>query len=677
MTVDPQVLRAERHLSVAEVIRRDAAKLIERWAERSVLEQPRAARLHHQTLLDHLPRFLRALSHALAHSEPADTLEPRLPALQHGAQRWAEGWSLPELIKDYQILRLVVLEHLEKTLGWPIELRALQAIGLALDEAIATSVAAFIAHGDEYVRRLQSERAEHRRLAEEARLAWERVFHHAGWGIALTGPNDDLLHTVNPAFARLHGYDASDLVNRPLSMLLAPESQTALAAHLAVADREGHHRFESVQVRRDSTRFPALAHISVIPDVNGRIRHRAFSFEDITGRKQLEQSLRDRAEVLRDRAEMLRNADRRKNEFLAMLAHELRNPLAPIQNAVEMLRLLSADPGVSEAREVVERQLKQMVRLVEDLLDATRIAEGKLTLRRSVFDLAQAVGQAVQTVGPLYEVMGHRLSVSLPDEPLRLEADEARIVQVLVNLLNNAGKYSERSGQIELTVRRELGEVVVRVRDQGVGIDPEMLPRVFDLFAQADQNRHRSRGGLGIGLTLVRQLVELHGGSVSAHSEGAGQGSEFVVRLPCLAPAAPTVPSQVEVPLATAGRHILIVEDNADARDMLAKLLSLLGHRVEVAANGPDGVEKALALRPQVALIDLGLPGMDGVEVVRAVRAALGDAIRLVALTGHAGEENRRRALQAGFDAHLAKPVELDDLTKLLAADVRVDRESR
>jgi PAS domain S-box-containing protein len=663
MAIDPQVLRAEQHTEVAKVIDRDAPLLVKRWAERVAFEQPGAKRLHHQALLDHLPRLLRALARALAHTDPDDTLEYRLPALEHGARRWEDGWSLTEVIKDYQILRLVLFEHLGRTPGWPIELRAVQAIGLVLDEAIETSVAAFVAHGDEFVRRIEGERAEHRRQAEEARLAWERVFHHAGWGIALTAPDDCTFRTVNPAFARLHGYEAEELVNRPLTALLAPESHAALPAHLAAADRVGHHRFETVQLRRDGTRFPALTHLSVIPDLSGRVRYRAVSVEDITGRKRLEGALRERAEVLREN-------DRRKNEFLAMLAHELRNPLAPIQNAVEMLRLLGGDGGVAEARDVVERQLKQLVRLVDDLLDVSRISEGKIELRRAPFDLAGAVGQAVQTVGPLYESLGHRLSVTLPDEPLRLDADEVRVVQVLVNLLNNAGKYSEHGGEVHLSVAREGAEAVIRVRDNGTGIEPEMLPRVFDLFAQADRQRHRARGGLGVGLTLVHRLVELHGGRVTAHSEGVGKGSEFVVRLPGLPPSRAAAPAAPAAGPAAAARHILIVEDNADAREMLAKLLSLLGHRVEVAATGPEGVERAVELRPEVALIDLGLPGMDGVEVARAVRAALGRSIRLVALTGHAGEEHRRQSLEAGFDDYLAKPVEMEELTKLLAADV-------
>jgi CheY-like chemotaxis protein/two-component sensor histidine kinase len=325
------------------------------------------------------------------------------------------------------------------------------------------------------------------------------------------------------------------------------------------------------------------------------------------------------------------------------------------------------DPNIVQARDIVERQVKQMVRLVDDLLDFTRIAQGKVELRKSAFDLAEAVAQAIQTTTPLFEAQQHQLSVELPNEPLRLEADQARVVQVVVNLLNNAGKYTDRGGRIALTGAREGDEVVIRVRDNGIGIEPQMLGRVFDMFTQVDRAVHRAQGGLGIGLTLVRQLVEMHHGRVSVHSEGPGRGSEFTVRLPAL-PAAPADPPAADPPpQETAGRHILIVEDNADARSTLQTLLNLLGHRVETAATGPEGIDRALASRPQVVLVDLGLPVLDGYEVARKLRAELGGAVRLIALTGYAHEEDRRRAREAGFDAHLVKPVEMDDLNRLLA----------
>jgi signal transduction histidine kinase/ActR/RegA family two-component response regulator len=376
--------------------------------------------------------------------------------------------------------------------------------------------------------------------------------------------------------------------------------------------------------------------------------------------------------AFREQAAVLQEADQRKTDFMAMLAHELRNPLAPILTSIELLRLLgSQDSHINQTRAIIERQVKQMVRLVDDLLDLTRIVRGKLELRRTILDVREAVAQAVQTVRPALEAQAHQLSVEVPDEPLYLQADETRIVQVLVNLLSNAAKYTERGGKIVVSVACEDDEVVLRVRDNGVGIEAEMLSRIFDLFTQIGRSLHRSQGGLGLGLTLVRQLVELHGGRVSVHSEGPGKGSEFVVRLPIAAPPPPPVspgepPQSAVAPSRATTHHILIIEDNTDARETLTLLLQMLGHRVESAATGPDGITRALASRPQVVLIDLGLPGLDGYEVARQVRAALGQKARLVALTGYAQEEDRRRTRDAGFDAHLPKPVELEELNRVM-----------
>jgi CheY-like chemotaxis protein/two-component sensor histidine kinase len=367
---------------------------------------------------------------------------------------------------------------------------------------------------------------------------------------------------------------------------------------------------------------------------------------------------------------MLKEADRRKDEFLAMLAHELRNPLAPILNSVEVLRLLAPpDPQVRQARDVVERQVKHIVRLVDDLLDLSRITQGRVVLRKERLDLATVVAQAIQTSGPLIEARQHQLSVSLPTEPLPMFVDQARFVQVLVNLLNNAARYTNPGGQIWLTGAREDDQVVVRVKDTGLGVPPEMLGRIFDLFIQVDRSAERSQSGLGVGLTLVQRLVQLHGGSVSAHSAGLNQGSEFEVRLPLAGAEAPPVgpPQEQEGQREVSSRHVLIIEDNTDGRETLEMLLKLLGHRVEVAEDGPKGVDLALAARPEVALIDLGLPTLDGYEVAQRVRAALGDRIYLIALTGFGQAEDRRRTLEAGFNTHLVKPVDLEELTRLLA----------
>jgi PAS domain S-box-containing protein len=660
MTIDPQVLRSEQHDEIGRIVKSDSDFLIERWAQRAVAEQPTAARAHHQALRDHLSTFLRTLGESLADSTGPDEAPHCAPAERHGEQRWGDGWALSEVVRDYQILRLVLFDHLEHTLERPLLAREIQAVGLALDEAITASVDAYVRQRDEHVRRVEAEQAEQQRLAEEVRQQWDLLFQNAGWGIALVNPADDTLRAVNPAFARMHGYGPDDLVGRPLADVAAPDARAALAENLRAADRDGHHVYELTHRRRDGTRFPALTQVTALADRAGAVLFRALDVQDISERKQLEESLRTQAAALRE-------ADRRKNEFLAVLAHELRNPLAPILHSVEVLRLLGpGDDNVAHARDIVERQVRQMVRLVDDLLDVTRIAQGKVELRLSTFDLAAAAAEAVQTTAPLFEAQRHRLAVHLPDAPARLEADQARVVQILVNLLTNAAKYTDPGGRVELTGGREADEVVLRVRDTGVGIEPEMLGRVFDLFAQADDVRARARGGLGIGLTLVRQLAEMHGGTVSAHSEGPGRGSEFVVRLPAAAGARPEAPAAPAPAAPTAARRVLVVEDDPDTRSTLGTMLRLLGHRVESAGDGAAALEGARALRPEVVLINLSPPDMDGFELARRLRAEWGAGLVLVALTARALEEDRRRTLEAGFDAHLIKPVELAELTRLL-----------
>ena len=368
----------------------------------------------------------------------------------------------------------------------------------------------------------------------------------------------------------------------------------------------------------------------------------------------------------------VREADRRKDEFLALLGHELRNPLAPIRNALHILKMPEARGAIADrAREMMERQVEHLVRLVDDLLDVSRIMRGKVELRREPVELASVVARAVETSQPVIDAESHRLTVSVPPEPLWLDGDQVRLAQVVSNLLNNAAKYTERGGSISLSTAREDDEAVLRVRDTGIGIAPALLPRLFDMFFQAERRTKESHGGLGIGLSLVRGIVELHGGSVEAHSAGAGTGSEFVVRLPLLVrdkqeggqQATETRPAPVLPP-----RRVLVVDDNVDAADSLAMLLRLQGQKVEVAYEGAAALSRAATDPPVIAFIDLGMPKMDGYEVARAfrVRPALEDTV-LVALTGWGQPEDRQRTLEAGFDHHLVKPVEAEALHQLLA----------
>ncbi len=374
------------------------------------------------------------------------------------------------------------------------------------------------------------------------------------------------------------------------------------------------------------------------------------------------EDLRRRREELEE-AEM---ADRYKNEFLAILAHELRTPLAPILSAVQILGRQAGDnPVVQRAREVVERQALHQARLLDDLLDVSRITRGKIELRRRKLDLGAAVSDVVETTRPLINAKAQTVSVTLPEAPVFVDTDPTRLTQILSNLLNNAAKYTHAGGRIAVVCRREGEQAVVLVRDNGVGIPREMLSRIFDLFAQAEPLTARTQGGLGIGLTLVRNLVEMHGGTVVARSAGRGTGSEFEVRLPAVAPPnAETLPSSG--PVSPRSRRVLIIEDNVDTRETLRRVLELDGHEVQEAADGAQGVEIALASRPEVVIVDIGLPRLDGYQVARRLRAALGAAPLLIAVTGYGQAEDRRLSRDAGFDVHLVKPVAPEHLATAL-----------
>jgi PAS domain S-box-containing protein len=370
----------------------------------------------------------------------------------------------------------------------------------------------------------------------------------------------------------------------------------------------------------------------------------------------------------------LRDADRRKDEFLATLAHELRNPLAPIRNSLQILRMPRVDAATIErSRDMMERQVHHLVRLVDDLLDVSRVMRGKIELRRERVELATVVARAVETVQPLVDAQGHQLSVSLPTESLSIDADPVRLAQVVGNLLTNAAKYTEPNGRIWLTAERDGEMAVLRVRDNGIGIAPQMLPRIFELFVQVDHASTRSQGGLGIGLTLVKNLVEMHNGTVEARSEGLGKGCEFVVRLPLLAQAldqdqGPETVQQADEPPSPSGHRLLVVDDNQDAATSLATLLRLQGHEVQIAYSGMAALEITKTYTPDAVFMDIGMPGLDGYEVARRLRQQPRLAkVVLVALTGWGQQEDRRRSAEAGFDHHLVKPPEPKTLEGILA----------
>ena len=448
--------------------------------------------------------------------------------------------------------------------------------------------------------------------------------------------------------------------------LVHPDDRDRVNAAVALAVEQGSgYEIEARHVSADGTVRWVAARGQALRDATGRPARMLGVGTDVTARKQLE-------EKLRDHAGRLAEADQRKDEFLAMLAHELRNPLAPVLHALELLRLARGDPAdIEVARTVLDRQIRHLVRLVEDLLDISRITWGKIALRNERVELVRIVATAEEIARPQLEIRRHRLTIALPPEPVWLDADATRLAEVLANLLDNAAKYTPEGGSIWLTAERAVTQVVIRVRDTGSGMSPQVLARAFDLFAQGEAPLDRPHGGLGIGLTLVRRLVELHGGRVTAASEGPGLGTEVTLWLPvAAAPAAR--PEPVAAAPGRGERRLLVVDDNLDAAESLALLLRAQGHEVRRAHSGPEALEIARDFMPEVILLDIGLPGMDGYEVARAVRA---DGVlarcHVIAVTGYGRDEDRRRSSEAGFDHHLVKPVTLAALQAVLALSPR------
>jgi CheY-like chemotaxis protein len=379
---------------------------------------------------------------------------------------------------------------------------------------------------------------------------------------------------------------------------------------------------------------------------------------DITERKAMEEALRE--------------ADRKKDDFIALLAHELRNPLAPIRNGLQVIRLAIGEGNtpVAHAREMMDRQLGHMVRLIDDLLDVSRINRNKMELRRSRVLLADVVSSAVETVRPVIDAEWHELNVSLPQKPVHLDADLTRLAQVFSNLLTNSAKYTQKGGRIWLSAERRGGEVAVTVRDTGIGIPAASLGNIFDMFSQVDRSIERSAGGLGIGLALVKGLVEMHGGTVTAASEGEGKGSTFTVTLPVLLDQRASAAVVSDNGQAATGpkRRVLVVDDNRDGAESLAMMLRLLGDEVATASDGLDAVEKAGRFRPEVILMDVGMPRLNGLDATRRIREQeWGRGITIIALTGWGQDGDKERSREAGCDGHLVKPVSLPDLERVLA----------
>jgi PAS domain S-box-containing protein len=495
------------------------------------------------------------------------------------------------------------------------------------------------------------------------------VVNHVIDGI-ITIDEDGAVQSFNAAAEKLFGYPASEVIGQNVKALMPEPYHSQHDGYLANYARTGQAKIigigrEVVGRRKDGSTFPMDLAVSAF-----RLGHRRFFtgiVRDITERKRLEQELPQRVQELAD-------ADRHKNEFLAMLAHELRNPLAPIRNALHLVKMPGADDTVvQQARNMMERQVQHLVRLVDDLLDVSRIMRGKIELHKEVIDLATLVQRAVETAQPSIDAHGHELVVSLPSRAIRIEGDMIRLAQVISNLLTNAAKYSDQASRIWLSAERAGDEVVLQVRDSGIGIDGELLAHIFDLFVQGDGSLARSRGGLGIGLTLVKSLVEMHHGSVTAFSKGPGQGSEFTVLLPILSDLqgshAEQGPHHKQPFAADRKRRVLVVDDNVDAAESAAMLLRLWGHEAHTVHDGLTALDAVQTYRPDIILLDIGLPGMSGYEVVRQLRAQPRfKRLVVAAMTGYGQDADRLRSKEAGFDFHLTKPLDPNILEMFVAS---------
>jgi PAS domain S-box-containing protein len=513
-----------------------------------------------------------------------------------------------------------------------------------------------------------------RRQAEEERRELETRFTSLVQNI-----KDYAIFTMDPAghitswnveAGNILGYSEGEILGRHFSVIFTPEDlQRGLPEwELRTAIEKGRAEDTRWHIRKNGERFWALGMVTKTHDASGKLTGFSKILRDMTDLKRAQ-------DLLQQQADSLKEADRRKDEFLAMLAHELRNPLAPIRNALYVVQVRGQErrQAVRQAWEMIDRQVESLVRLVDDLLDVSRISRGKINLQKEAVDVAILVARAVESSRPLIETRRHALEVTLPDKPMWVEADPIRMAQVLLNLLNNAAKYTPEGGRIWLIAEKQGGEGVIRVRDTGMGIPPETLPKVFDLFTQAQRTLDRAEGGLGIGLTLVRRLTEMHSGSVQAFSAGSGEGSEFVVRLPLLPDVTPSAdaahkPDSSKRAKASVTHRILVVDDNRDSADSLAMVLRLAGHDVRTVHDGRQALVVAGTYRPDLVLLDIGLPGMDGFAVARHMRSQpeLAEVV-LVALTGYGTEDDRHRSQEAGFNHHMVKPVHFEALKELLA----------
>jgi len=662
-------VRTERELAESRILAR------EHEARRRELEHEIAQRKRVEHALREAEEYLRLMVESVK-DFAIFTVDPqgRIVSWNAGAEQLF-GYPEPEVLGEH----LAILFTPEDRAGGipEQEIATASAKGRASDERwhfrkdgsrfFASGVLAPIFDEENRLRgftkiaRDVTQRKQSEEAVREAAVRLKAIVDTAADGI-ITIDEDGIVESINLAAERIFGYGRDEVVGRNVSVLM-PEPERSdhdqyVANYLRTGQRKIIGTIREVRGRRkDESTFPM--ELAVSETRLGERRIFTGIVRDVTAYKKAEEALKD--------------ADQRKDQFLAMLAHELRNPLAPISNAVQIMRLEGPNgPNFQWSIEVIADQIKHMTRMVDDLLDVSRISRGKVDLQKEPIELAQVVELAIEASRPLMQDYQHELSVALPDHPILLEVDPPRLAQVLANLLNNAAKYTPEGGKVALTAEQSGREVLIRVRDDGIGIPAELLPQVFDLFVQADQALSRSRGGMGIGLTLVRSLVELHGGRVTAHSDGPDQGSEFVVRLPAAAGAVTRSREGGNLEdgpdIQSPRRRILVVDDNLSNAASLERLLRALGQEVYSAYDGRSALEMARQLQPDVVLLDIGLPLMDGYEVARLCRMEHRlERVTLVAISGYGKAEDRQRSQQAGFNAHLVKPVNIEDLRLLLS----------
>jgi len=501
---------------------------------------------------------------------------------------------------------------------------------------------------------------------QTSEVRYRRLFQTAKDGILILDGITLQVVDANPFMTDLLGYSLNELLGKELWEIGFFGDKRASQAAYSELRENGYIRYDHLPLETKTGQRAEVEFVCNTYQVEGRDVAQC-NIRDIGERSRMEKKIADQTLALAD-------LHRRKDEFLAMLSHELRNPLAPIANAIQLLRLQPGEaPLQREARAIIERQMAQLTRLVDDLMEMSRISTGRVRLRLEVVDMRGIVERAIESVRPFIDQHQHTVSATVPEHAVWLNADPARLEQVLVNLLNNAAKYTADRGIVTLTLQQTGDECIVRVRDTGVGIAPELVPRVFDLFTQAERSLDRSQGGLGIGLALVQRLVELHRGRVEAHSS-LGVGSEFIVRLPVVHPsmrALSTTASAAPVPHVGVPLRVLVVDDNVDTAESLKMLLSASGHDVQTAYNGTQGLELALSFAPNAVLLDIGLPELDGYQVAKSIRAQSPNKnMLIVAMTGYGQDSDRQRSLESGFDHHLVKPADFRALQEILATTV-------